>query len=122
MYRIGTDIIEIARIAGAIEQHGEKFLGRVFTPREIARYRDKMPSLAARFAAKEAVMKTLGQGFFAVGWREIEILSRHNGEPTLRLYGKAKRRAAKLGIKTLAISLSHSREYAIATVLASDEV
>lgn len=121
MYRIGTDIIEIPRIARAIERRGEGFLGRVFTDREIARYRENIPSLTARFAAKEAVMKALGKGFFDIGWREIEVFSGPGGEPAIRLYGKAKRRAAKLGIKNLALSLSHCREYAIAMVLASDE-
>ncbi len=121
MHRIGIDIIEIPRIARAIERHGEGFLRRVFTDREIASYRNKTPSLAARFAAKEAMMKTLGQGFFKIGWREIEVLSRPSGEPTVRLYRKAKRRATKLGLKTFALSLSHSREYAIAMVLAADE-
>ena len=121
MYRVGTDIIEIPRIARAIERHGEVFLDRIFTRREIAGYRHKIPSLAARFAAKEAVMKTLGQGLFAIGWREIEVLSRPGGEPAVRIYGRAKRRAAGLGLKTFALSLSHCREYAIAMVLASDE-
>ena len=121
MYRIGTDIIEIPRIARAIERHGDAFLNRIFTRREIARYRRKTPSLAARFAAKEAVMKALGQGYFTIGWREIEVLSKPSGEPAIRLYGRAKRRATRLGLKTFALSLSHCREYAIAMVLASDE-
>lgn len=121
LYRIGTDIIEIPRIARAIERHGDAFFNRIYTRREVARYRHKIPSLAARFAAKEAVMKTLGQGYFAIGWREIEVLSRPGGEPTVRIYGRAKRRAARLGLKTFALSLSHCREYAIAMVLASDE-
>ncbi len=121
MHRIGTDIIEISRIAGAIEEHGKSFLRRIFTEQEIARYGDDIPSLAARFAAKEAVMKALGNGLFAISFRDIEMLSSPEGEPTICLYGKAKRRANELGIKELALSLSHCREYATATVLACGE-
>jgi len=121
LHRIGTDIIEISRVARAIEEHGEGFLRRVFTHREIACYRKKIPSLAARFAAKEAATKALGQSFFAISFRDIEVLSSPKGEPTICLYGKAKRQATETGIKKLTLSLSHCREYAIATVLAWDE-
>lgn len=121
MYQLGADIIEIPRIAKAIERRGESFLRRVYTDREVARYRKSLPSLAARFAAKEAVMKALGRGLFNIGWRDIEVLSRPGGEPTIRLYGQAKRRADQLGLNSLAVSLSHCREYALAVVLASSD-
>jgi holo-[acyl-carrier protein] synthase len=121
LHRIGTDIIEIPRIARAIEGHGKSFLRRIFTEREIARYGENIPSLAARFAAKEAVMKALGNGLFALSFRDIEVLSSPEGKPTVSLYGKAKHRANELGIKELALSLSHCRKYATATVLACGE-
>jgi holo-[acyl-carrier protein] synthase len=121
LYRIGTDIIEIHRIEKAIERHGESFLHRVYTNREVNSYRKSIPSLAARFAAKEAVMKALGQGFLTTGWRDIEVLSEPGGQPTIRLYGRAEHRANQLGLKNLAISLSHCREYALAVVLASSD-
>lgn len=121
MYQIGADIIEIPRIAKAIERRGESFLCRVYTYREIAQYRKKITSLAARFAAKEAVMKALGQGFFTIGWQDIEVLSGPGGQPTIRLYGRAKRRASQMGLKNLTLSLSHCREYALAVVLASSK-
>ena len=118
MYRIGTDIIEIPRIKKAIEHRGDIFLRRVYTNREIERYRRRPSSLAARFAAKEAVMKALGQGMFAIGWRDIEVLSEPDGQPTVHLRGRAELRANQLGLKTLALSLSHSRDYAVAVALA----
>lgn len=121
MYRIGTDIIEIPRIAKAIRRRGDNFLCRVYTDREIAQYRKKIPSLAARFAAKEAVMKALGKGGFGISWRDIEVLTGPEGEPAICLYGKAKRRANHLRLKNLTLSLSHCREYALAMVLASNE-
>jgi len=114
---VGTDIIEIARIRQALARHGERFLNRVYTPAERGLYAGKPPSLAARFAGKEAVMKLLGAK--GIGWQDIEILAHPGGQPRLSLYGKAKSRAQELGIKDIAISLSHSRAYAIATAVAS---
>ena len=121
LYCIGADIIEIRRIKKAVAHRGENFLRRVYTDREIKQYRKKTSSLAARFAAKEAVMKALGQGMFAIGWRDIEILSEPDGRPTVHLRGRAKLRANQLGLKTLALSLSHSRDYALAVALAATE-
>jgi len=116
-YCIGTDIIEIARIEQALERWGERFLKRIYTEQEIARYRKKVPSLAARFAAKEAVIKALYQSDVGIGWRDMEVLSGPGGKPRLHLYGRAKVCADALGIKSMEISLSHSREYALAVVL-----
>lgn len=114
---VGIDIIEIARIKKAIMRWGEAFLHRVYTDSELKLYREKPSSLAARFACKEAVMKLLGTGRRDVHWREIETLSHPNGKPILHLYGKAQSQANKLGIKEIAVSLSHSKEYAIASVI-----
>lgn len=112
MQHIGIDIIEIARIKRAITRRGESFLKRVYTEPELKLYRKKPASLAARFAGKEAVIKTLQAR--GVDLREIEILSEPDGRPQVKLYGRAKSQAAELGLAHLAISLSHSREYAIA--------
>ena len=116
MNHIGTDIIEVARIEKAIARWGEYFLHRIYTEAELKLPHQKPPSLAARFAGKEAVMKLLGTGRKGVGWREIEILSEPSGKPLVHLYGKAQAQANGLGIDKVAISLSHSREHAIAFV------
>ena len=113
---IGIDIIEIARIEKAIYRWGENFLHRVYTDPELKLYHNKLLSLAARFAGKEAVIKALGPQTQGISWREIEILSDSGGKPSVRLYGKAQEQADSLGLDKLAISLSHSKEYAIALV------
>ena len=117
MHHIGIDIIEIARIKEAMARWGAGFLQRVYTEREIKLYHKKPSSLAARFAAKEAVIKTLGRQAKGISWQEIEILPDPSGQPLVHLYGKAKNQADDLDLTNLAISLSHSREYAIACVV-----
>ena len=114
---IGVDIIEIGRIKEAVERWGDRFLRRIYTEAELAAYRHKPASLAARFAGKEAVMKLLGTGIRGTGWREIETLSLSSGQPRVNLYGRAQSKATELGIREIAVSLSHSREYAIALVV-----
>ena len=118
MSHIGIDIIEITRIDRAIARWGERFLQRIYTETELKLYRHKLSSLAARFAGKEATLKALSPPCKCLSWREIEILSEPNGKPSVYLYGKAQNRAKNLGLNSLAISLSHSREYAIAFVTA----
>lgn len=115
---IGVDIIEIGRIKEAVDSGGERFLKRVYTEAELAAYGHKPSSLAARFACKEAVMKLLGTGKYGVHWREVETLSHPSGKPLVNLYGRAKTKADELGIDEIAVSLSHSKEYAIAYVSA----
>jgi holo-[acyl-carrier protein] synthase len=117
MYHVGVDIIEIERIESAVGRWGERFLHRVFTDGELFICRGRSPALAVRFAAKEAVMKALGTGVIGVGWREIEILSNLDGKPLVLLHGRAQRKACELGLGEIAISLSHSREYAVASVV-----
>jgi len=117
MAEIGVDVIEIGRIAGAIERYGERFLRRVYTAREIETYRDRVPSLATRFAAKEAVMKVLGTGYRGVSWHDIEILSDLRGKPVVTLHGRALARAEALGVRSISVSLSDSKEYAVAVAL-----
>lgn len=114
---VGVDIIEISRIAATVERFGDRFLKRIYTDGEIAYCRGRAPQLAARFAAKEAVMKALGTGTRGVGWQEVEVTRERTGEPGIQLHGRAAARAEKLGIDRLALSISHSREYAIASVV-----
>ena len=117
MNYIGIDIIEIARIKKAIARWGERFLHRVYTESELRLYRKSPPSLAARFACKEAVMKLLGTGRKGTNWLEIETLSHPSGKPLINLYGRAQNEANKLGLREIAVSLAHSKEYAIASVV-----
>ncbi len=120
MLRTGVDLIEIERVRAAVEQHGQRFLQRVYTAAEIDCCRGRIESLAARFAAKEAVAKTLGTGLWrsGVAWTDIEVLKEASGAPSLRLHGAAAARAAELGLVTWAVSLSHDRKQAIAFVVA----
>ena len=117
MNRIGVDIIEIARIENAISRWGEAFLRRLYTKSELELYHGHPSSLAARFAGKEAVIKALGPQIKGISLKEIEILSDHDGQPSVKLYGAARQRASSLGLDKIAISLSHSREHAIAFVV-----
>ena len=113
-FSVGVDIIEIERVQQAVERYAQRFLQRIYTERELALCKGRPPELAARFAGKEAVSKVLGTGFAGISWREIEILSDALGKPTVRLAGRALRRAEQLGIHRVEISLSHSRDYALA--------
>ena len=114
----GIDIAEVPRIAAALERWGDRFLARIYTPAEIHRYRHRPSSLASRFAAKEAVMKALGTGVRGVGWKEIEVLPDARGKPLVRLSGRAAARAEQLGIAVWEISLTDTRELALASVVA----
>jgi len=116
MHCIGVDIVEIARLEKAIAHRGEGFLRRVYTDSELRLYRKKLSSLAARFAAKEAVIKALGKPTTGASLREIEILSDPGGKPVVNLYGKAQSQAQDLGLNKFAITLSHTKEYAVAFV------
>ena len=117
---LGLDATEIDRIARSIERYGDRFLRRVFTDGEIAycrRKRDDAPSFAARFAAKEAAMKALGTGFSrGVYWTGIEVV-RRGGPPQLRFHGGAAERMKALGATASLLTLTHSRDLAIAHVI-----
>lgn len=117
----GIDIIEIARIKKVIARWGDVFLSRIYTDAELKLYRERPSSLAARFACKEAVMKLLGTGRNGVNWRDIETLSHQSGKPVVNLYGRAHGKANELGLKEIAVSLAHSKEYAIASVIGISE-
>ena len=114
---IGTDIIEIARIRQALDRWGERFLHRIYTEPELNLFRKSPQALAARFACKEAVMKLLGARGKGISWQDIETLTYPDGRPHVKLYGRAKSEAGKLGIKEIDVSLAHSRDYAIATAI-----
>ena len=118
---VGVDIIEIDRIARAIERRREKFVSKIYTDAEIA-YCDRHHAAAARyagrFAAKEAAMKALGVGWGAgAGWRELEVTNDDRGKPLLHLKGSAARTAEGLGVTRMHVSLSHSRGAACAVVV-----
>lgn len=117
MTSIGIDMVEVGRIESAVRQWGGRFLGRIYTQAELDSYQGRVSSLASRFAGKEAVMKALGTGARGVAWREIEILSDTHGKPCVNLYGRAKERADDLKLGQFSISLSDTRQYAIAVAI-----
>ncbi len=123
MLTTGVDIVTIQRVQHALERHGERFLNRVYTPGEVAWCRGRVPELAVRFAAKEAVSKALGVGMRlmskdGIDFHDVEITVDERGKPLLALCGRAQERAGELGLKEWAISLSHERDVAVAFVVA----
>lgn len=121
---LGIDATDIPRVRDVFARYGERFLRRVFTDVEIAyctRQRDPVPSLAGRFAAKEAAMKALGTGHArGVLWKDIEVF-RHGGPPQLRLTGGAARRFAALSARRSLLTITHSDALAMAQVLLLDD-
>ncbi len=117
MKAIGVDMIETERVARSIERFGDRYLKRIYTEQELRYCNGRAHSLAARWAAKEATAKALGTGIGDVRWREIEVVSHPNRPPRLRLHGAAADLATQLGISSFAISLSHTKDYAIAFVV-----
>ena len=122
---IGTDIVGVARIGDMVERHGKRFLGRVFTPEELEyaigrKRRDE--HLAARFAAKEAMLKAIGTGVRpGTLLREVEVIRGERGDPAIRLHGTTARVAAAKGVARIHVSLSHTEEYAVAFVVCEGE-
>ena len=118
---MGVDLAEVARVEQAIARHGRRFLERIFTPLEIEyceRRRNRFERYAARFAAKEAGMKALGTGWRrGVRWRDLEVANLPGGKPTLRFSGAAARKAAELGVRHIALSLTHTATQALAQVI-----
>jgi holo-[acyl-carrier protein] synthase len=117
--RTGVDLIEVHRVAEAIERHGERFLNRVFTELEQRDCNGRISSLAARFAAKEAAAKALGCGIGDVSWLEIEVRSDERNAPYLVLAGEGEKLAKQLGLNNWSVSLSHTEHQAIAFVVAT---
>jgi holo-[acyl-carrier protein] synthase len=112
----GVDIVEIDRVGDLLARHGDRFRRRVYTDREWSDSCGRVESLAARFAAKEALIKALGSREPAL--REIEVVRPEHSQPSLRLWGRAAEIARALGVRELSVSLSHGREHAVAVVVA----
>lgn len=120
----GVDLCEVGRLRDAMERYGDRFKHRIFTDREIA-YSERKANLyeryAARFAAKEAGMKALGTGWRGgIGWRDFEVTNLPTGRPTLAFHGRAGEIANRLGVRNIALSLTHTRDQAMALVILED--
>ena len=118
----GVDLCEVERMQHALTApYGERLRDRVFTPLENAyaeRRANRYERYAARFAAKEAGMKALGTGWRdGVAWQDLEVVNLPSGRPTLRLHGRAAELAAKMGMTNVALSITHTREQALAMVI-----
>ena len=113
----GIDIIEIARISNVLNKYGVRFLNRIYTDSEQRYCKGRAAQLASRFAAKEAVMKALGTGIRVVGWKDIEIKRERGGPPYVQLHGRGQARASKMGLSEISLSLSHSNDFAVASVV-----
>jgi holo-[acyl-carrier protein] synthase len=114
---IGVDLIETKRLKHTITRFGDRFLRRIYTDQELSYCQGRVSSLAARWAAKEAAAKALGTGIGMIHWQDIEVVNNNNYRPTLHLYGNAAELAARLGVAQFAVSLSHTKEYAVAFVV-----
>jgi holo-[acyl-carrier protein] synthase len=118
---LGIDLEEVDRVQGAIERQGERFLKRIYTAKEreyCEQFKDKYERYAGRFAVKEAAMKALGTGWSrGVRWVDIEVVRLRGGRPTLELKGEARKIADKLGVKNIAISITHTPRQAWAQVI-----
>jgi holo-[acyl-carrier protein] synthase len=120
----GVDLAEVPRIRASIERFGAKFVERIYTPAEIAyveRKANRFERYAARFAAKEAGMKAIGTGWrHGVKWQDFEVSNLPSGKPTLRFHGVAARFAEKLGVRNVALSITHTAELGMAHVILED--
>jgi len=118
---MGVDIAEVNRIRAAIERHGETILRRIYTQKErqyCEQFKNKYERYAGRFAAKEAAMKALGTGWRrGVRWVDLEIVREMSGRPTLALAGEAAKIAEQLGVKHIALSITHTENQALAQVI-----
>ena len=119
--RTGVDLVEIQRFEKIDKQILDRFLNRVFTPLELKQTGRSLISLAGRFTAKEAVVKALGTGIGDVGWHDIEILTNGDGAPYLKLKGNAEKKGSDLHLITWSLSISHTRDHAIAVAIATGE-
>jgi holo-[acyl-carrier protein] synthase len=121
---LGVDITEVERIRAAIQRRGDAFLRRVFTGAEreyCERFKNKFERYAGRFAAKEAAMKALGTGWRSgVRWQDLEIVRERSGRPTMVLSGEAGKIAKRLGVKRIALSITHTETQALAQVIFED--
>lgn len=117
----GVDLADVDRIRHAIERHGRRFVERIYTPAEIAyveRKANRYERCAARFAAKEAGMKAIGTGWKrGVRWRDFEVRNQPSGRPTLEFYGVAAQFADNLGVRNIALSITHTAVQPMAIVI-----
>ncbi len=118
MLTSGIDLIEIARIERALERHGDRFLRRFFTARELACCGGRATSLAGRIAVKEAVAKALGTGIGDFNWTDVEIICDDRNRPRLVLHNWARELAADLGLTHWSVSLSHTDTHAVGLAVA----
>jgi holo-[acyl-carrier protein] synthase len=120
----GVDLAEVPRVRASIERFGAHFVNRIYTPGEIAyveRKANRYERYAARFAAKEAGMKAIGTGWkLGVTWQDFEVANLPGGKPTLRLHGVAAKIAQELGVRNVALSLTHTAELGMAHVILED--
>jgi holo-[acyl-carrier protein] synthase len=119
--RVGADLVAVADVERSLRVFGDRYLARVFTPREIEdarRATDAAPHFAARFAAKEAAFKVLGEPEAGIGWRAISVERTASGAPRLRLTGRAADVAKSLRLGSFSVSLAHEGSYAFAVVVA----
>ncbi len=121
----GIDLVDFPRIESMVARHGERFLDRVFTKREqvdAQAVHNRVEKLAGRFAAKEAVLKLLGTGWRGkIAWTDIEVTNNSSGQPEVRMCGEVKRIAAGAGIEQIALSITHTANFAIASAVALRE-
>ena len=116
--RTGVDLVEIDRIGETITRHGDRFMKRIFTQSEIDQCHGKIPSLAGRYAVKEAVSKAFGTGIGDMQWVEIEIIQDERNAPQLLLHGRAAEIGAEQGLTTWSISISHTETHAVGMAVA----
>jgi holo-[acyl-carrier protein] synthase len=118
---IGTDLVDVERIQRMLERFGDRFTGRVYSPHECDYCRTKaVPAIhfAARFAAKESLLKSMGIGLgMGVNLKDIEVRNNPEGRPALKLYGKASEMMREMGVTAVHLSLTHTRTQAIAAVV-----
>jgi holo-[acyl-carrier protein] synthase len=118
-FRIGLDLVSVEAVATAIATHGDRYLRRTYTEEELRDCAGEPERLAARFAAKEAAMKALDRGDEPLPWTSIAVHRDAGGRPTLRLSGAAAELAARRGLASFELSLTHDGDYSAAVVLAS---
>lgn len=122
----GIDLVDFPRIEALLQKHDERFLDRVFTKKEqadAAAVKNDVEKLAGRFAAKEAVLKLIGTGWRGkIAWTDIEVTNNPLGQPIVEVSGEVKRIADEAGIEQMTISITHTANFAIASVVALREV
>jgi holo-[acyl-carrier protein] synthase len=114
---VGIDLVSVSEVEDSIAAHGQRYLSRIYSERELRDSRARPGRLAARFAAKEAAMKALGRGDQGLSWKSIEVRHRGDGQPTLMFAGEAAELAHRRGVRSLTVSLTHERDHAAAVVV-----